>query len=73
MTEMANCVYKTPCGWCSKWDKECDVKIHIKTSKTKHIKHTKNPCFNCVHFSMNIPWQCEECNEDNGFKHFSSK
>lgn len=22
-----NCVYKTPCGWCSKWDKKCDNKI----------------------------------------------
>ena len=21
------CVYKTPCGWCSKFDKECDNKI----------------------------------------------
>lgn len=22
-----NCVYETPCGWCSKWDKKCDKKI----------------------------------------------
>lgn len=21
------CVYKTPCGWCSKFDKKCDGKI----------------------------------------------
>lgn len=21
-----NCVYETPCGWCSKWDKKCDKK-----------------------------------------------
>ena len=21
-----NCVYETPCGWCSKWDKKCDEK-----------------------------------------------
>ena len=21
-----NCVYITPCGWCSKWDKQCDKK-----------------------------------------------
>lgn len=20
------CVYETPCGWCSKWDKSCDKK-----------------------------------------------
>lgn len=22
-----NCIYETPCGWCSKWDKKCDRKI----------------------------------------------
>lgn len=21
-----DCVYETPCGWCTKWDKKCDVK-----------------------------------------------
>lgn len=21
-----NCVYETPCVWCSKWDKKCDRK-----------------------------------------------
>ena len=20
------CTYETPCGWCTKWDKECDKK-----------------------------------------------
>lgn len=27
MIGTSNCVYETPCGWCSKWDKECDKKI----------------------------------------------
>ena len=27
MMVTANCVYETPCGWCSKWDKKCDKKI----------------------------------------------
>ena len=22
-----DCVYETPCGWCSKWDKKCDKQI----------------------------------------------
>lgn len=22
-----SCMYATPCGWCSKWDKECDQKV----------------------------------------------
>ena len=21
------CAYETPCGWCTKWDKKCDMKI----------------------------------------------
>lgn len=25
-----NCVYETPCGWCSKWDKKCDQKTPEK-------------------------------------------
>lgn len=27
MVGSVNCVYETPCGWCSKWDKKCDKKI----------------------------------------------
>ena len=27
MIGTSNCVYETPCGWCSKWDEECDKKI----------------------------------------------
>ncbi len=23
------CVYETPCHWCSKWDKKCDRKIGL--------------------------------------------
>ena len=22
-----NCIYETPCGWCSKWNKKCNKKI----------------------------------------------
>ena len=25
-----NCIYETPCHWCSKWDKKCDCKIGEK-------------------------------------------
>lgn len=27
MVEKTDCCYKTPCGWCSKWDKRCDLKL----------------------------------------------
>ena len=30
-----NCVYETPCGWCSKWDKKCDKKISERGQRTK--------------------------------------
>lgn len=30
-----NCVYETPCGWCSKWDKKCNKKIPERGQRTK--------------------------------------
>lgn len=30
-----NCVYETPCGWCSKWDKKCDRKIQERRQRTE--------------------------------------
>jgi hypothetical protein len=31
------CPYETPCGWCTKWDKQCDKKIgHDKTITYLH-------------------------------------
>ena len=35
MIGTSNCVYETPCGWCSKWDKKCDRKIKEFTSSDK--------------------------------------
>ena len=29
------CVYKTPCGWCIKFDKECDIPKSKYKSKNK--------------------------------------
>ena len=40
-----NCVYETPCGWCSKWDKKCDRKIKdaklISTDKLAAMRSEK--------------------------------
>lgn len=30
-----NCIYETPCGWCSKWDKKCDKKIPERGQREK--------------------------------------
>lgn len=35
MLETMNCVYETPCGWCSKWDKKCDKKIPERGQRAK--------------------------------------
>lgn len=34
-----NCVYETPCGWCSKWDKKCNKKTpeHEQGQKRSHV------------------------------------
>ena len=29
------CVYETPCGWCSKWDKKCDKKAPERGQRIK--------------------------------------
>ena len=29
------CTYSTPCGWCTKWDKECDKKIPKRGLRAK--------------------------------------
>lgn len=35
MTGTMNCTYETPCGWCSKWDKKCDMKIPERGLRAK--------------------------------------
>lgn len=35
MIGIINCVYETPCGWCSKWDKKCDEKIPERGQRAK--------------------------------------
>lgn len=71
------CTYKTPCSWCTKWDKKCDKKIPdppvinfkdpgmILTS----LKASFYPCGECVHEDLDLPI-CDSCNVTNNFKHF---
>lgn len=33
-----DCTYETPCGWCTKWDKECDKKMYTKSYRINHLK-----------------------------------
>ena len=40
-----NCVYETPCGWCSKWDKKCDskiVRLDLHCNKDKDLEDIRS-------------------------------
>lgn len=41
------CTYKTPCGWCAKWDKKCDKKIDGGNDKPQRGLRVKDVCINC--------------------------
>ena len=40
-----NCVYETPCGWCSKWDKKCDKKMHSESYRINNPKSNESGFF----------------------------
>lgn len=35
------CVYSTPCGWCCKWDKECNRQMECRRPKNKDLDNIK--------------------------------
>lgn len=53
MKENINCVYKTPCDWCSKWNKKCDKKIGNPIGGTTHIVTNKACTSDSDH-----EWEC---------------
>ena len=44
MIGTSNCIYETPCGWCSKWDKKCDKTIDSKTNSNIDNPIDKSDC-----------------------------
>lgn len=38
-----NCVYETPCGWCSKWDKKCNKTCGNDNFPMPNITCNENP------------------------------
>ena len=43
MDKTTECNYITPCGWCEKWDKKCDLKVKEATQfKLKELELEKN-------------------------------
>ena len=44
MIGTVNCIYETPCGWCSKWDKKCDKTIDSKINSDIDNSIDKSDC-----------------------------
>ena len=46
MDKTTECNYITPCGWCEKWNKKCDLKvgkatIELKMKELEKVKQEK--------------------------------
>lgn len=44
MDKTTECNYITPCGWCEKWDKKCDLKVEEENKSVKPVIQDKNKC-----------------------------
>ena len=67
-----NCVYETPCGWCSKWDKKCDKTIPERGQRAKcnpvddALTMINQACINhewegCGISTAGITYRCKKC------------
>lgn len=65
------CIYKTPCGWCTKWDKKCDKKIpeppvinQYDYSKNKMCQSDEDHQWECCGVSTaGSTYRCKICGE----------
>lgn len=66
-----NCVYETPCGWCSKWDKKCDQKTteqkqgkinFVDTATNKMCRSEYDHVWECIGMStIGTNYICRKC------------
>lgn len=52
-----NCLYETPCGWCSKWDKKCDQKTP-ELRKTNLVDDTATTVNKRCQSESDHVWEC---------------
>lgn len=60
------CIYSTPCGYCTKWDKKCDKKIGCSNDKShRGLRANANvydeaitPCVSCEKRGVDIDHCC---------------
>lgn len=64
------CTYITPCGWCARQNKKCDIEEN--RGKKKKYDDLLKPCYDCDNKGWDMP-ECKECNNANGFKYFKTK
>lgn len=55
------CVYQTPCKWCTKWDKKCDNKIPCNHKWEPTGRGGGSASTNGT--SMYMTYQCVKCGE----------
>lgn len=53
-----NCVYETPCGWCSKFDKQCDCRAQKEEENNDECGHIWETC---GANSAGIMYRCKCC------------
>lgn len=58
MIGTVNCVYETPCGWCSKWDKKCDKKTPEQEKETKYNFIYDNITNKICQSESDHEWEC---------------
>jgi hypothetical protein len=65
-----NCVYETPCGWCTKWDKKCNKKIDEHKYEPVECGHQWEPTSRGGGFADGYTtrtytiWKCKICGEE---------
>lgn len=55
-----NCVYETPCGWCSKFDKKCDCMAQKIEENNDYCDHHWETCGAS---GARIMYHCKCCGE----------
>lgn len=66
------CTYVTPCGWCAKWDKQCDNKIGCGSgNKIKRgLRVKNNPIDDACDIQEYIKQKLGEPREDKSYIYF---
>ena len=56
------CIYSTPCGWCTKWDKKCDKKIPELLTNQTCTSECDHEWECCGISTLDTYYICKKCN-----------